>query len=316
MTSLRRHARRHGAALLLATASLWLAACATTRPASPTPGDIVELRGLASWYGDEFAGRPTANGEIFDPKQMTAAHRTLPFGTMVEITYAKSGRTTRVRINDRGPFVGNRIIDLSYAAAADIGMIEDGIGEVEMEILSVGAGEREPPRPYIVTIPSSAPPEPMLPVARPAVAAVPPPVAEPPRAAASPEPAVPSYGEPVIITEEIEPPAAPAAAPQSPTVRPSATAQPSPPAAPPREETRPAAPVRGGWAVQLGAFSVEANAIELKARVERLARPVSIESVGEMYRVRVGPWAARSRAIEEKERLEAAGYQAIVVSVE
>jgi cell division protein FtsN len=76
----------------------------------------------------------------------------------------------------------------------------------------------------------------------------------------------------------------------------------------------PEATARSGWAVQLGAFSVESNAVELKAKLERLVRPVTIESGGGLYRVRAGPWAARSRAIEEKERLEAAGYKAIVVS--
>lgn len=305
--------RRQGAALVLALASLWLAACATTRPAPPTPGDIVELRGLASWYGDEFAGRPTANGEIFDPKQMTAAHRTLPFGTMVEVTYTKTGRTTRVRVNDRGPFVGNRIIDLSYAAAVEIGMMEDGIGEVEMAILSVGAGDREPPKPYNVTIPTTTPAETAVTDPAPSVAsAAPASTAAQPRA----EPAVPAYGEPVIITEEIDPPAAqPAIAPPPPTVRPPAAVPPPPPVAPPREEARPAAAVQSGWAVQLGAFSVEANAVELKAKAERVTRAVSIDRVGNLHRVRVGPWAARSRAIEEKERLEDAGFQAIVVSV-
>ncbi|MCM2315883.1 MAG: septal ring lytic transglycosylase RlpA family protein [Thermoanaerobaculia bacterium] len=304
--------RRPGAALVLAFASLWLAACATTRPAPPVPGDTVELRGLASWYGDEFAGRPTANGEIFDPKQLTAAHRTLPFGTVVEITYTKTGRTTRVRVNDRGPFVGNRIIDLSYAAAVEIGMMEDGIGEVEMAILSVGAGEREPPKPYNVTIPPATAAEPAVSDAAPSVApAAPPPPPAQPRA----EPAVPSYGEPVIITEEIDTPAAePSVAPPPPTVRPPAAAPP-PPVARPSQEVRPAVAVQSGWAVQLGAFSVEANAIELKAKAERVTRPVSIDRVGNLHRVRVGPWAARSRAIEEKERLEDAGFQAIVVSV-
>src|SRR5437763_16987874 len=90
--------------------------CATTQPpASVTQEET--LHGVASWYGQEFAGRTTANGEIFDPLLLTAAHRTLPFGTVVDVKNSKSGQMVRVRINDRGPFVGNRMIDLSYAAA-------------------------------------------------------------------------------------------------------------------------------------------------------------------------------------------------------
>ena len=304
MSRLRAAWRRLGKWLGLALAAVWLAACATTRPAPPAPGDVVELHGMASWYGDEFAGRPTANGEVFDPKQFTAAHRTLPFGTVVEITYVKTARTTQVRVNDRGPFVGNRIIDLSYAAAASIGMIEDGIGEVELAVLSIGDGEREPPRPYNVTIPTATP-------AVPDVASTPPPAPQPA------EPAIPAYGEPVIITEELDPPPPAAQPPGAPP--PPATSVPPPPAfpppAPPRAEPVPEAPLRSGWAVQLGAFSIESNAMELKAKLERVTGPVSIDISGKLYRVRVGPWAARSRAIEEKERLEAAGFNAIVGSV-
>lgn len=302
----------------MAVAALWLAACATTRPTPPTPSHVVELRGLASWYGDEFAGRPTANGEIFDPKQLTAAHRTLPFGSLVEVTYTRTGRSTRVRVNDRGPFVGNRIIDLSYAAAVELGMIDDGIGEIEMRVLSVGAGELEPPKPYSVTIPAAAQSVPEPAGAVESATSLPIPASEPPRPAKAAEPEIPMQGEPVVIIEEIEPSAEHPAVASSPvlTAQESAAPPPPPPAppSPPRQEPAPP-PLRNGWAVQLGAFSVESNAIELKSKVERVTRPVSIDSSGRLYRVRVGPWASRSRAIEEKERLEAAGYQAIVVSV-
>lgn len=278
---------------LLALAALWLAACATTRPTPPPPGEVVELRGLASWYGDEFAGRPTANGEIFDPKQLTAAHRTLPFGTLVDVTYVRTGRSTRVRVNDRGPFVGNRIIDLSYAAASQIGMVDDGIGEVEIEVVSVGGGDLEPPKPYSVTIPDATPP---------AAAAQAVPASPASQAPLEPEPEPVPVPEPVVVAEDL-PPAAAAPPPARPAGPPAAQA----PAPEP-------APLADGWVVQLGAFSVESNASELKAKVERISRPVSVHRSGGLYRVRVGPWAARSRAIEEKERLEAAGYEGIVVS--
>jgi len=290
---------------LLTLAALWLAACATTRPKPPEPGEVVELRGLASWYGDEFAGRPTANGEIFDPKQMTAAHRTLPFGTLVDVTYVRTGKTARVRVNDRGPFVGNRIIDLSYAAASDIGMVDDGIGEVEIAVASVGGGELEPPKPYNVTMPPSSP----SPAAAetPAVASAPP-GASPP--APRPAPVPPPPPEPVVLAEDL--PTSPAPSPSPAQAAPPRAEAPATGAAPHQSAEQ----LRSGWAVQLGAFSVEANANELKSEVERITRPVSVQRSGDLYRVRVGPWAARSRAIEEKERLEAAGYKSIVVSID
>ena len=84
--------------------------------------------GMASWYGDRFAGRPTASGEIFNPNAMTAAHRTLPFGSRVTVTY--QGRSVNVRINDRGPFIRGRIIDLSRGAAERIGLKRAGVGRV------------------------------------------------------------------------------------------------------------------------------------------------------------------------------------------
>ena len=89
----------------------------------------------ASYYGDDFAGRPTANGETFDPELMTAAHRTLPFGSLVQVTEAMSGKSVTVRINDRGPFYGDRAIDLSEAAAREIGLIAQGAGKVTLRVI-------------------------------------------------------------------------------------------------------------------------------------------------------------------------------------
>lgn len=94
--------------------------------------------GAASWYGPGFAGRRTANGEIFDPSQLTAAHRSLPFGTQLRVINLDNGRSVTVRINDRGPFVRGRIIDLSRAAAERIGMVGSGTAQVRLELLSVG----------------------------------------------------------------------------------------------------------------------------------------------------------------------------------
>lgn len=92
-------------------------------------------RGLASYYGEAFRGRPTASGEPFSPDAMTAAHRTLRFGTWVEVTREDTQARVRVRVNDRGPFVRGRIVDLSFAAARALGMIQQGIVRVELRVV-------------------------------------------------------------------------------------------------------------------------------------------------------------------------------------
>lgn len=89
-------------------------------------------RGIASWYGKGFKGKLTANGERYNPKQFTAAHRTLPFGTKVLVKDLETGKTVLVRINDRGPAIKSRIIDLSYAAAAVLGIVKQGTCSVEI----------------------------------------------------------------------------------------------------------------------------------------------------------------------------------------
>ena len=92
-------------------------------------------RGEASWYGPGFDGNHSANGEIFNRYAMTAAHPSLPFGTRVLVTNINTGRSVVVRINDRGPFTGGRVIDLSQGAAASIGMIESGVANVQIDII-------------------------------------------------------------------------------------------------------------------------------------------------------------------------------------
>ncbi|AKV02910.1 Rare lipoprotein A precursor [Labilithrix luteola] len=92
--------------------------------------------GLASWYGNAFAGRKTANGERFDPSKRTAAHRSLPFGTWVEVRRVDTGRTVRVRITDRGPYAGGgRIIDVSKRAAEELDMVRTGVTRVELRVV-------------------------------------------------------------------------------------------------------------------------------------------------------------------------------------
>lgn len=93
------------------------------------------IEGTASWYGPGFFGNRTANGEVYRPGTLTAAHRSLPFGTMVRVTNLNNGRSTVVRINDRGPFVGNRVIDLGHGAAQQVGLVSSGVAPVRLEVL-------------------------------------------------------------------------------------------------------------------------------------------------------------------------------------
>ncbi len=93
------------------------------------------LNGQASYYADKFHGRSTASGEKYDKTKLTAAHRSLPFGTRVRVTNLRNGQQVIVRINDRGPFVDGRIVDLSRAAAEQIGMVRDGVVKVKVEVL-------------------------------------------------------------------------------------------------------------------------------------------------------------------------------------
>ncbi len=110
---------------------LALGACTSLGPGVPLPGR--PQTGAASWYGKAHAGRKTASGERFDPNALTAAHRSLPFGTRVRVTNLENGKSVVVRVNDRGPFRGGRIIDLSRAAARAIGA--SGVTRVSVEAL-------------------------------------------------------------------------------------------------------------------------------------------------------------------------------------
>lgn len=114
------------------------------------------LNGNASWYGPKFAGRKTANGEIFDPSQLTAAHQTLPFGSYVLVTNLSNNRSVTVRINDRGPFKAGRIIDLSRVAAEVIGMIGPGTARVKLELIDPYAQAPAAPAPVASSAPITA----------------------------------------------------------------------------------------------------------------------------------------------------------------
>ncbi|MGH7278020.1 MAG: septal ring lytic transglycosylase RlpA family protein [Candidatus Rokuibacteriota bacterium] len=98
-----------------------------------------EQTGRASWYGHPYHGRRTANGEIYDMHRLTAAHRTLPLGTRVRVTNLRNGRVVDVRVNDRGPYVDGRILDLSHAAASVLDAVRDGVVPVRLEVLELPA---------------------------------------------------------------------------------------------------------------------------------------------------------------------------------
>ena len=95
----------------------------------------VKEQGIASWYGDGFHGQATANGETYNEGALTGAHRTLPFGTMVKVTNAANGLQVKIRINDRGPYVGGRILDMSHAAASELDLLGSGVTPVSLEVV-------------------------------------------------------------------------------------------------------------------------------------------------------------------------------------
>jgi rare lipoprotein A len=176
----------HAPRLALALAMLvLLAACGTTRDAtrggaggSPQVGHYklgqpYKIRGrwyypeydpgysrvgTASWYGADFHGLPTANGEVFDRKRITAAHPTLPLPSVARVTNLENGRVVDVRVNDRGPFVGDRLIDLSQAAARKLGFEGQGLAPVRVDFVGLADARGTPPRPTVARAVPAAPP--------------------------------------------------------------------------------------------------------------------------------------------------------------
>jgi rare lipoprotein A len=162
MTGLRRRLRAPLSALALA---LLAAGCAGRRAdvaGDPGPGDReVEVdghavEGLASWYGPGFHGRATASGELYDSRDLTCAHRTLPFGTRVLVRNLENGRTCWVRVNDRGPFVDGRVIDLSYSAASALDIVRPGTARVAIELGGAGDEPAAAPVASIAVAPAAS----------------------------------------------------------------------------------------------------------------------------------------------------------------
>lgn len=236
-------------------------------------------RGKASWYGKKFHGRKTSSGEPYDMHQMTAAHKTLPLPTYAMVTNLDNGRRVVVKVNDRGPFVGDRIIDLSYAAAKRLDMIESGIARVEVRSVDPrdhGKDGQTLLRLAAADASSKAKP------------------ARGPRASASASPA----------------PAGPAGArtAATPGVTPSTT----------RSVTAGVAAESGVY-VQVGAFGDRMNAEQLKRRLVAavqepvLVRPASARGVAPLYKVQVGPLRDPTDADALGRRLAALGIDTSLI---
>lgn len=235
--------------------------------------------GDASYYGEEFAGRPTASGEIFDPDDFTAAHRTLPLGSELEVTNLDTGMAVTVRVNDRGPFLKNRILDCSTACARTLGYIGDGTARVGLRTLKLGTGKGAKPPPY-TGAPVTKPAPPIKPA--PAAPPIPPPSESPGHRPAS---------------EVNEPP-------------PAANPSPSPSPSPQPPTPNPGIAERDAFAIQLGAFTDRNRASAQLNDYQRRGEKGYLQPAGAFLRVRLGPYPSESAA---REALAALGVDGLVV---
>jgi rare lipoprotein A len=266
----------------------------------PATGDqpLVE-RGLASWYGRKFHGKRTASGETYNMHAMTAAHKTMPIPSYARVRNPANGREVVVRINDRGPFAANRVVDLSWAAAVKLG-VQNGVAPVEVERITndeirAGLGGRRSESRQVAAAPTP-----------PVVAAT----AVTSRAAEVARP-----GAPVVVVAQ-----APAAAPE----RPSAVAEPVAAPAPdmggkPPERARALTSAAAGFWLQLGAFAKGDGAYSFQQRVAQeldwLSPLLTVFAEGGMHRLQAGPYASRDQAREVADRVRAA-LQLVPVVVE
>lgn len=257
-----------------------------------TPADIPDYDdvGYASWYGEELGGRPTANGETFNPDAISAAHKTLPLPSYVEVTALDTGRTILVRVNDRGPMANDRLIDLSRGAAAQLGITE-GVAAVRVRRTNPPQAERAQlragrPVPERIATPNS-----LLAILRNKLKTLPVPGGQPAAPVAS------GTQKPGDDRLEVKTPAAPA--------KPAPVAKPAPmkPASP----TKPA-PAIGSYFVQVGAFSSE-------ERASAAAKSVggSVVKAGNLWRVRAGPFASDAEARAALGRVKGKGFRDAVV---
>jgi rare lipoprotein A len=247
---------------------------------TPMAGDAaLNERGLASWYGRKFHGRPTSSGEPYDMYAMTAAHKTMPIPSYARVRNPANGREVIVRVNDRGPFHGGRVIDLSYTAALKLGVL-NAVAPVEVERITheatrTGAWKHDAPR---------------------ALAAAAPPAAAPP-----------------VVPPSVSPPEVPAG-----TVA-AVAIVPSPEPAPggfdddtpePPRSARPIALAASGYWLQLGAFRERDGAFDFQRKVERevewLTPLMAVFTDRELHRLQAGPYASRAEASGAAEQVRSA----------
>lgn len=263
----------------------------TYRPEDKADYDDV---GYASWYGEEKQGGTTANGEAFNPDAITAAHRTLPLPSYVEVTSLDTGRTILVRVNDRGPFSNDRLIDLSQGAARQLGIAGQGHAPVRVRRVNPPEQERAMLRMGNAAAERLESPVMMLTALRRKLGITPTPpmagAASAPAAAAATAAAAP----PPILATAIPPSTAEVSTPVAPAPAPVPPARPAPAAS---------VPATGGWFVQLGAFSS-------RPRAEALAKRAGarVDASGAIYRVRFGPFASEAAANESLRSIRAKGY--------
>lgn len=266
-----------------------------------TPADVADYDevGYASWYGEELAGRPTANGEAFDPAGISAAHKTLPLPSYVEVTALDTGRTILVRVNDRGPMANDRLIDLSRGAADQLGL-SGGVSAVRVRRTSPPAAERAQLRAGQTVRERIATPGSLLAILRGKVKDLPIPkgvaAASAPVAAQPAAPIASGKAKPGDDRFIVEGPG---------TTKPAPAAKPAAKPAP----AKPAQAVVGGkYVVQVGAFSSE-------ARANAAAKSVggSVAKAGKLWRVRMGPFANDAEAQGALGKAKAKGFRDAVV---
>ncbi len=252
-------------------------------------GGTYKVQGRASWYGKKFHGNSTSNGERYDMYAMTAAHTTLPIPSYVRVTRVSNGKTVVLRVNDRGPFHSDRVIDLSYVAAYKLGMLGPGSTEVVVERITADQIRNWNPQATPTNIADSAPPE---------AVGIAPTLAAPPVALAAintPSPSGTSNAREATRMTRPEPVALPPLQPE-PTA-----ALPEPPG---RLPAGAQAIAPGAMFLQVGAFSDAAKAQTLAARMTEqmpagLNAPVLVDrSASNLYRVRIGPFASRDAAVQ------------------
>jgi rare lipoprotein A len=256
-------------------------------------------RGIASWYGTDFHGKKTSSGIPYNMHDMTAAHKALPIPTQVRVTHLENGRSIVVKVNDRGPFVGDRIIDLSYAAATRLGMVKNGTAPVEVVALppyQYLAGALAP-KSRIASTYNEAP-GPVRPAHQPRPAGTP---------SATVAERIPKTEPQALIRPP--PPLNVSAAPQRMAVAPEPASEPPAPAAP----ADPSSPLY----VQVGAFSLRRNAEHLQHQVtSHIDYQVHVHSsaADNLYKVRVGPLRDNAEAQQLVARLAGLGINAHAVA--